>query len=1018
MFNRKYRFKFYLNARHAVKLDESDPKVHPHTWEIVLYISKKREGFIQFSRTEKDIQIYLSKYEGKLLNEIAPFDKVVPTMENIGEIFCVQIIEMLKDGEWELNRLEISENPTRTYIISDIKEACKNIDCTSSAELEIPKPDEVQPKLYNGGSGEGTEANQLGQAVEETGEEYNAKMEVAAAIEANANTHVVKEESVVKEKKLKNFHYMLIGVGILILAAVITVFWITRSGMYPWGSDSWYHVFKADMLYKGILDGNFFPLYTSEWYNGIQPLRYWAPLPHYIIAVLEMLSSGNIAIAYNIFIALIVIGGGMGWILWGKKTGRVKLALILAPLWFFLPDNLRVLFSEGNISRVVVTSVFPYLLLAVWSYMESRNKRTLILISLSMTAITLCHAMISAMVGITVFIYVLIYSIAEKKPRQGIEAVAAVLLGIAMAGVWLYPALKGGITSMDQSAVSELMQGLTYPFTQSLNPLIRFQSADNFYFGISVFIAAAVGLWLGDKKSKIGFGVALLIFLGTTRELMPILVKIPMSQLFWMMRFTPLAMGAFFCGLLLWKKLRKEVLAVILVAIAIDSAVSFAALAHNSPMPEGVKEVLDAAAGTAVQRIALLDLSEAGSFPSFYISNNQSGKKVSQVFGSGWQGAHTTKNIMWMNTALEKGWYSYLLDRCLEHGADTIVVKKDKVKNYTEFMQRATTAGYKEEARIGEYAIYKFPVKQRFATKVEYKALAIGRYASNIAYMFPEFEVGEDVYLDNYSESKLLDYKVIYLSGFKYKDKTKAEELVKELSHRGVKFVIDLAGAESDIYSSRASFLEVMAQPVDFNGKFPMLELGSDRIELGGMPKDIPLWRTVYLENLDGIYGKVEFQRQEMDFMGTKVNDNIVFLGFNLPYFTMETGDTQALKVLEKAIGFKSHSTPVRKIVNIELLENKNTIQVRAKEEGVNIGIASLDTFQALDGEYGESHNLIVMKGKELKIKTRYPHLITGVAVSILGLLGMLVLYSIVNGRKPWRVRSIVLPRVRIGENV
>lgn len=112
----KYRFKFYVNARHSVNFSGIQSEIHPHTWEIVMYIDVNSDAFINFTDIEKTAIEYLNKYEGCYLNDLEDFKTVEPTMENI----AVKIFEDLNDNinsQINISKLEVSENPTRTYII-------------------------------------------------------------------------------------------------------------------------------------------------------------------------------------------------------------------------------------------------------------------------------------------------------------------------------------------------------------------------------------------------------------------------------------------------------------------------------------------------------------------------------------------------------------------------------------------------------------------------------------------------------------------------------------------------------------------------------------------------------------------------------------------------------------------------------------------------------------------------------------------------------------------------------------
>lgn len=49
----EYKFKFYINANHAIYIDGVLGENHPHTWEITLETIKIRNDFVQFDAIEK-----------------------------------------------------------------------------------------------------------------------------------------------------------------------------------------------------------------------------------------------------------------------------------------------------------------------------------------------------------------------------------------------------------------------------------------------------------------------------------------------------------------------------------------------------------------------------------------------------------------------------------------------------------------------------------------------------------------------------------------------------------------------------------------------------------------------------------------------------------------------------------------------------------------------------------------------------------------------------------------------------
>ena len=120
---REYKFKFYLNANHFIIIDGKEGQRHPHTWEFMVDILMNNDEFVQFDAYERAIDEYFNKYQNRVINEIAPFDHVIPTLENMSDYFIHDIRGIVKNLGGELIKMESSETPTRSYVISFEREA-------------------------------------------------------------------------------------------------------------------------------------------------------------------------------------------------------------------------------------------------------------------------------------------------------------------------------------------------------------------------------------------------------------------------------------------------------------------------------------------------------------------------------------------------------------------------------------------------------------------------------------------------------------------------------------------------------------------------------------------------------------------------------------------------------------------------------------------------------------------------------------------------------------------------------
>lgn len=109
-----------MNASHSIYLDGKLGNRHPHTWEISIYAINKNEVFMMFTEVEKRIEEFLGKFQEKYINDYEPFTTLNPTLENIAHFFLSELQKILDPLNWVIFTIEISETPTRSYIISTL----------------------------------------------------------------------------------------------------------------------------------------------------------------------------------------------------------------------------------------------------------------------------------------------------------------------------------------------------------------------------------------------------------------------------------------------------------------------------------------------------------------------------------------------------------------------------------------------------------------------------------------------------------------------------------------------------------------------------------------------------------------------------------------------------------------------------------------------------------------------------------------------------------------------------------
>ena len=121
----KYKFKFYLTASHYIIINGKQGASHPHTWEFILDVVLPNSEFVQFSVYERIIEAFFADYQNRTLNDVEPFDAIIPTLENMVEYFGDAIAQRIREAGGQLEQIEGSETPTRAEqsardVLSDV----------------------------------------------------------------------------------------------------------------------------------------------------------------------------------------------------------------------------------------------------------------------------------------------------------------------------------------------------------------------------------------------------------------------------------------------------------------------------------------------------------------------------------------------------------------------------------------------------------------------------------------------------------------------------------------------------------------------------------------------------------------------------------------------------------------------------------------------------------------------------------------------------------------------------------
>lgn len=994
---RGFKFRFELHASHS-SIEGSNADLHFHNFTIILYLRNVdylKDELVLYEEIENHIHSWMDQYQDKYLGDTGLFQDKDTTIESIGEAFYDNLKEEVIHKGLYLVRLEICENPTRIYSVSDklLDNSVNNINF-EPVHISLERNTEEDKELYKD--------NDIGLETQQEVQEEVAVSETVVRI----------EESNLQKGNKKNISFkplrILFAIIVLFISSMAIMYVIKISGIYPRGSDTLCHIYRADYIYQSLKVGNWYPLYDNHWYNGVEVMRYWGPIPLYTIALLQFLTQGNVLDAYVLYIGFLVILGGFGWLLFGIKYNRVLLSVFLGVVWFLFPENIRVLMADGNLPRALICALLPYLLFLIWKFIEDKSWFSLLGIISINSIICLCHVGMAAMLLLSICLYILALNVI-RKPGNLRYIIIGLILSFLIVGIWVIPSFIGGAASKGEST-NQVMKNFFESIFYSLNPIHRIKGdLEAFYYGISVFVIGIVGFLFGNKKVKAGFLSGLVIYFSTSESAYSIFINLPFSQFLWMMRFITIALGMTFMSILLWKDLKKRVVLLLCILLILDTIPSYHYIyvqkqyrvedVVQSQITRAEYLSFNHAKEETTQRLAIYDLSRYGAYAPYYVSGLD--PKVQYTFGAGWEGAKTANNIVLVNTAVSEGHYYYLFDRSLELGNDTLLIPLEYLHNkhndIEEVIRAGRKSGYELISTTNNSLLFKRYIWSSFGLISKFDCIAIGDSAKSISLLLPVFREGRSSNLSDYTLEELRQYRKIYLSGFTYDDKKDMEELLIGLSNAGTKIYIDMNKIPVDTKTNRFELFGVSAQTISFQEIFPELHYRDKSYrpkefadELEEASNHIITWNTVYLDGVDKCEGFVRLENIKLPYLGTKEYSNIYFMGLNLLYHTQISKDKEVMQLLEDIFQEKEESVPSRKIVPLKIKYYTSKIVIQSEYDNVNSTLAFLDIFHSKDNIFEDNNLLIVNKGETI-IQMKYPYLNRGLLVSVIGVVSTIL---------------------------
>lgn len=696
------------------------------------------------------------------------------------------------------------------------------------------------------------------------------------------------------------------------------------TGAYLGGREFYGQLFALDAIKDAMQNGRLYPFYAGEWYRGYEIFRSSSPAPYILLAGLIQ-AVGELHTGICLFYAVCAFVAMLGFFCFGIYHKRMAGAVVTGAAYLLLPTTAVAALLQASFAIVMGLAILPGLFYCLYRFLVCKNRLFLGYFSILIAGLILSHYALAFVFGSFALLYALLTAVLSRDFRFAAAFFADIILMYAAMGFFLYPALSAGVLSRES-----VVSGWELPFGGVL-------------LGIGL-----LGLFTTDKKRFTGFFLCTVGAALSFAAAQPVLRLLPYAALrspFWYLLFASV-IGLI--TLLSWQRLRLFWLFALLAALTMPGIQQLWGMENGEAALSEVRTLaedyfLPEAAAMTGSRTALLDASELGAFPQWYFA----ARGVDSLTGWDMEGAERIREQSCLEEAFTDGFYGYLFDRLRLYGNDVVIVPKERLTEKGALAAMKTAAqqcGYEALFENTKAVLFKESgVEDRYGVITQYKNLAIGDHASYIAYIYPDFGLGNSYCLEDYTLEELEGYEVLYLSGFTYRDQKQAENLLRALADKGVRIFIDMQHIPVNALTGKNEFMGVYAQTVQFTDRFPILqnENGSE-FKLDEQIEGIKTWNTVYISGCSEVLKETSYDgRRHLVYLGRNGSPQITFMGLNLVYYYLSTHDADLLRFLNETLLLSPGELPMAELAEVEKEENQDVLVLRTDKDHVNSGVAA-----------------------------------------------------------------------------
>lgn len=700
-----------------------------------------------------------------------------------------------------------------------------------------------------------------------------------------------------------------ISILMLAIASLVATWPImtASNSLFPQTIDAMGHLTKVKYLSDCLKEGHW-PLWFPYWYNGSTVLQYYPPLS-FVLLIPVQLAFDNIMVTFKFLYFMSQFVGAAGtWALCRSRTGYIP-SIMAGFLYASSPILLRTTVFWGAIAQWPIIALTPWLLLCSIRLLERHTPRSWVAVCVISSLLVLSQPMHAYMIYLVIGILTFMLFLLRLVPFGRLVSLACALgVGVGLTSIWSIP----GVTHLEHPTVPYLLPEASFVYSAWLHWFHPSSlTSGEFYVGLSIVaFSTATPIIVHDKEQrKLAFALWITSLLGvyiSFGQKLPLYGLIPFAQ----------------------SLVPYRILTIVSLLWAVQAALGFGSLTRNATGKANARgQIL--ACGLFI--VMLLDINPfktpitISSMDGIQSYTNQIQKPRSPFdlgrFGwvcafnseiayfpflqglnmtDGWniEGTPHCRSIWLHNIALSRGASDYVTRNLLRWNAQFVLINS----RFEDLRTSLTMHGFDLISDHSSITFLRSSSESSYFMKADTDSLAIGVASPHVVMHFPWFVQGQSDYLEDYSDSMLSSYRLIYLAEPRVRSVHRFEQIVRNLVAHGKIVYIEWGRADAlPIFGT----LPVWYSAIEGTSLEPTSRLSS----LSGVPlPPDPSGRVVLFDNLDEVLWNFVSKGQSTPAIGYMNIDagRLCFVGLALSQMLTTDGGLAAKPVLEAVLDLAS----------------------------------------------------------------------------------------------------------------